>query len=141
MLNENIMWISNVQMEFTTQHIRTIAYATIEKLFQGCQIATYRLVVGSEDVNVHDMEFIRLILQDAEKTTGKGTFKSQAEAKRFVKEKSIDGNYVLFKLKNRNQTEKNYRRIELLRGSKVENLCFEYHQSIEKLNNLFNKFE
>lgn len=135
------MWISNVQMEFTTQHTRTIAYATIEKLFQGCQIATYRLVVGSEDVNVHDMEFIRLILQDAEKTTGKGTFKSQAEAKRFVKDKSIDGNYVLFKLKNRNQTEKNYRRIELLRGSKVENLCFEYHQSIEKLNNLFNKFE
>lgn len=135
------MWISNIQMEFTTQHTRTIAYTTIEKLFSGCQIVVNRIVVGSEDLNVNDMNFIRLILQEAERTPGKGIFKSQAEAKRFVKEKSVDRNFVLFRLKERNQTEKNYRRIELLRGTHVEKLAYEYHQSIEKLNNLFNKFE
>jgi hypothetical protein len=145
MLKENVVCISGIQMEFTTATTRTIAYCTIEKLYQGFQIVIHRLVLQADFVNVHDFEFIRTIIQEADDYPLKTIFNSHTKAKQYANEKSIAANYVLFDLKNRiNSAKDNHtamRRIELFSSGKITNILFEYSENLEKLSNLFNKFE
>ena len=135
MLSENVIWISDIQIEFTGQFHRTVAYCSIEKLFAGCKVVIHRVSVVSDDVNIHDLEFIRYILQKSEKDEIKRVFKNTSEAKKFVKDKSIDGNYILFNLKTRNLVEQ--RRIKLLSSRKITEICYQYEETLKKLSNLF----
>jgi len=135
MLGENVIWISDVQIEFTGQYQRTIAYCTIEKLFAGCKVVIHRVYLVADEVNIHDLDFIRTVLLNSEKDEIKRIFKNTGEAKQFVKDKSIDGNYILFNLKNRSLVEQ--RRIKLLSSRKITEICYNYEETLKKLSNLF----
>ena len=135
MLGENVIWISDIQIEFTGQIQRTIAYCTIEKLFAGCKVVIHRVYLVADEVNIHDLDFIRTILLNSEKDEIKRIFKNTGEAKQFVKDKSIDGNYILFDLKNRSLVEQ--RRIKLLSSRKITETCHNYEVTLKKLSNLF----
>ena len=137
MLSENVIWISDIQIEFTGQFQRTVAYVTIEKLFAGCKVVIHRVSVVSDDVNVHDLEFTRHILQHSEKDEIKRIFKNTSEAKQFVKDKSIDGNYILFDLKNRKDKTTGVRRISIYSSRKITEICYQYEETLKKLSNLF----
>jgi len=135
MLGENVIWISDIQIEFTGQYQRTIAYCTIEKLFAGCKVVIHRVYLVADEVNIHDLDFIRTVLLNSEKDEIKRIFKNTGEAKQFVKDKSIDGNYILFNLKNRSLVEQ--RRIKLLSSRKITEICWNYEETLKKLSNLF----
>jgi hypothetical protein len=104
-------------------------------LFAGCKVVIHRVSVVSDDVNIHDLEFIRYILQKSEKDEIKRVFKNTSEAKKFVKDKSIDGNYILFNLKTRTLVEQI--RIKLLSSRKIIEICYQYEETLKKLSNLF----
>lgn len=131
--------MSGIQMEFTTQQTRKVCFCTINRLFQGYSIVIHRCNLETEDVDVRQYGFIQNLLDWSIKTTLKITFKSYGEAKKYIKEKSIDGAFVLFDLKNRPPNQKNNRRIELITQGKLESMMLEYARSLENLNNLFTK--
>lgn len=142
--DDTIIWMSAVQMEFCSDNARDsrrIAFCTINKLFQGCSITIHRCNIHADSVNVHRLDFVQDLFDWSFHVPIKRTFKSMQEAKAFIKEKSIDGNYILFDLKNRDQKEKNNRRIELISRGKLEKMMTDYVNSVEMLNNLFQKFE